>query len=252
MNKLLIYDADCPMCRVYTKGLVIAGALSAEQRSSSNALINKEIVAKLDPVRSRHEIPLVDLDTGETHYGVDAVLTVLEGRWPRFSRFVREMMLFELARRFYAFISYNRRIIVPAVAERQSILDLAPDFNAGYRIVFLVLLYTALLVSHLAAVGHFDPLAMAMLAGQIGLTAAYIGRHSVDTRLANVLDYVGHLGMSILVGGVFKATGAALDIPALLVLGNAVMIWQHVVRLRVMQLPDYLNVLFIGFVWVNG
>ena len=251
MNKLLIYDADCPMCRVYTKGLVLTGALPAAARQPSTALTDPTITAQLDPVRSRHEIPLLDLETGETHYGVDAVLTVLAGTWPRFARFVRETMLFELARRFYAFISYNRRIIVPAPAERWHLMDLTPDFNAGYRVLFLLLLFGALLVGHLAAVGHLAPLAMAALAGQVGLAAAYIVRHTSQMRWASLLDYAGHLGMSLLLGGAVKAVGTAGNVPALLLLGGAVMVWQHVVRLRVMKLPDWLNLPFILFVLLN-
>ncbi len=251
MNKVLIYDTDCPLCRVYTKGLVVAGALPNSARQSNASITDEKLMHQLDPVRSKHEIPLLDLDTGETQYGVDAVLTLLSGTWPRFTRFVRETVLFELARKFYAFISYNRRIIVPATTERWHIMDLTPDFNAVYRSIFLVLLYAALLVSHLAIVGQVDLLGVGLLAAQVGWASVYIARHSTQTRLANTLDYVGHLGMSILVGGILKATGAALHVHELLLAGSAVMVWQHVVRLRVMQLPDYLNLPFVAFVLLN-
>ncbi|WP_375444912.1 hypothetical protein [uncultured Fibrella sp.] len=247
MNKVLIYDADCPLCRAYTKGLVVAGALPANARKPSTSVTSEAQIKQLDSVRRRHEIPLLDLETGETRYGVDAVLTILGESWPRFARFVRETVLFDLARRFYAFISYNRRIIFPVPAERWHIMDLTPDFSAAYRLVFLLLLYTALLVSHLAAVAHPDPLALAMLVGQIGVAQVYIVRHSTQTRLANSLDYMGHLGMSLLLGGFVNAVGAALNVPELLLVGNAIMVWQHITRLRVMQLPDYLNLPFVAF-----
>ncbi|MEZ0485375.1 hypothetical protein [Fibrella aquatica] len=247
MNKVLIYDADCPMCRVYTKGMVVAGALPAQSRKPSTDLTDKALIDRLDPVRRRHEIPLLDLETGEAHYGVDAILTVLGEAWPRFTKFVRKTVLFELARQLYAFISYNRRIMYPVPAERQHIMDLTPDFNAAYRIVFLVLLYAGVVLMHLGTVDQFDSTAMAILAGQIGLTAAVIIRHSSQFRLANCLDYIGHLGVSLLIGGVIKTAGVAFDVPALLMLGSAIMVWQHGVRLRVMQLPSYLNLPFVVF-----
>lgn len=251
MNKVLIYDADCPLCRAYTKGLVVAGTLPAEARKPSTFLTDEAQIGQLDPVRRRHEIPLLDLETGETRYGVDAILTILGESWPRFTRFIRETVLFDLARRFYAFISYNRRIIFPVPAERCHIMDLTPDFNAAHRLIFLLVLYGSLLVSHLVAVEHLDSLVLAALVGQIAVTQLYIVRHSTQTRLANVLDYMGHLGMSMLVGGLVKATGAALNVPELLLVGNAIMIWQHITRLRVMQLPDYLNLPFVAFVLLN-
>ncbi|MEZ0539753.1 hypothetical protein [Fibrella arboris] len=248
MNKVLIYDTDCPLCRVYTKGLVAAGALPNEALRSNTDITDSQLISQLDPVRSKHEIPLLDLETGETQYGVDAILTLLGTSWPRFSRFVRETVLFDVARKCYAFISYNRRIIVPAPPQRWHLMDLTPDFNATYRVIFLVLLYAALLVSHLAAVGHINWLAVGIMAVQFGAASGYIVRHSTQTALANSLDYAGHLGMSILIGGVIKSVGMALGLPALLMLGTAVMIWQHGIRLRVMNLPDYLNLPFIAAV----
>ncbi|MBO0930408.1 hypothetical protein [Fibrella aquatilis] len=251
MNKVLIYDADCPLCRAYTKGLVMTGALPAAMRVSSSAVTDQRVIDQLDPVRRRHEIPLLDLETGETHYGVDAVLTVLGTAWPRFVCFVRDTALFEIGRQFYAFISYNRRVMFPVAPERWHVMDLDPDLHVGYRMVFLVLLYAALAMGHLGAVGHMAPLAVAALAGQLGLALVYIRRHSGNRLTANVLDYVGHLGVSILAGGVFKAAGVLLDLPMLLLLGNAVMIWQLAVRQRVMQLPDYVLIPFIIFTCLN-
>lgn len=252
MNKVLIYDADCPMCRAYTKGLVVTGALSAEMRLPSTAITDQRLVDQLDPIRRRHEIPLLDLETGETHYGVDAILTVLATGWPRFVRFVRDTALFEIGRRFYAFISYNRRVMFPVEPERWHIMDLDPDLHIGYRTVFLILLYTVLAVGHLGAVGHVALWAVLALVGQLGLALGYITRHSGTRTMANSFDYLGHLGVSILVGGVFKALGAVFDVPSLLLLGNVLMIWQLARRQRLMQLPDYLIIPFVIFVCLNN
>lgn len=247
MNKALIYDADCPMCRAYTKGLVVTGALPAAMRLPSTAITDQRMVNQLDPVRRRHEIPLFDLETGETHYGVDAILTVLGEGWPRFVRFIRDTALFEIGRRFYAFISYNRRVMFPVEPERWHIMDLDPDLHVGYRTVFLVLLYAALAVGHLGAVDHVALSVVLALAAQLGLALTYIVRHSGTRQTANVFDYLGHLGVSMLAGGVFKTFGVALDLPALLILGNAIMIWQLARRQRLMQLPDYLIIPFVIF-----
>ncbi|MBO0939672.1 hypothetical protein J2I47_24205 [Fibrella sp. HMF5335] len=89
---------------------------------------------------------------------------------------------------------------------------------------------------------------MIALTGQLGLVLAYISRHSGNRLTANILDYLGHLGVSMLAGGVIKAAGVLLDLPALRLLGNAIMIWQLARRQNSMQLPYYLIMPFALFV----
>lgn len=67
MRKLLIYDASCPMCRVYTKGMVAADHKGHLSRMSNEQLIDQKMLNQLDRQRVRHEIPMIDLDGGKTY-----------------------------------------------------------------------------------------------------------------------------------------------------------------------------------------
>jgi predicted DCC family thiol-disulfide oxidoreductase YuxK len=75
-NKAIIYDDTCPMCNIYTKAFVQYGFLKSENRLSFTK-IDENIASKLDLHRSKHEIPLIDQDTGEVLYGVDSLVFLL-------------------------------------------------------------------------------------------------------------------------------------------------------------------------------
>lgn len=79
MEKLIIYDESCPMCKLYTKGMVAADTSGCLTRLSSGQL-TQETINRIDQQRARHEIPLVDLDGGETLYGVDTWIYASENR----------------------------------------------------------------------------------------------------------------------------------------------------------------------------
>ncbi len=141
MKPLVIYDADCPACEVYTKGFVKLGLLAPEARQSNQTFRDQHIIDRLDPERMRHELPLVDLEGPEVRYGVDALLTVIGFRFPRFARLVQRTFLYGWAKKLYAFVSYNRRIMIPTAPERWQLLDFAPRFHLGYRLILIGLLF---------------------------------------------------------------------------------------------------------------
>jgi len=251
MKPLLIYDADCPACEAYTKGFVKLGLLSAEARQSNRACHDQRIIDRLDPERMRHELPLVDLEGPEVRYGVDALLTVVGFRFPGFTRFVQRTFLYGWAKKLYAFISYNRRVVLPTEPERWQLLDFAPRFHMGYRLLLIALLFSIVGLIHWLAVGAFGvttllPLAGVLLAGGIAVHQA-----ATTDRLPHWLDYVGHVGVSIVAGAIFKAIGVATGLHFLLLVGDAVMVWQLVIRLRVMLLPYWLVMPFVLMVVLN-
>lgn len=71
MKKLIIYDQRCPMCRLYTKGMVAMDTTGSLLRMGSDQFTDKALLSRLDRQRARHELPMIDLDGGETLYGVD-------------------------------------------------------------------------------------------------------------------------------------------------------------------------------------
>lgn len=251
MKPLVIYDADCPACETYTKGFVSLGMLPPEARQSNQTVRDQHIIDRLDPERIRHELPLVDLEGPEVRYGVDALLTVIGFRFPRFAQLIQRTFLYGWAKKLYAFVSYNRRIVIPTAPERWQLLDFAPRFHLGYRLILIGLLLGTIGLTHSLVNGILGltmllPLAGVLLAGGIA-----VHQTSTSDRFPHWLDYVGHVSVSIFVGAIIKAIGLGTGLPFLSLIGNAVMVWQLIVRLRVMLLPLWLVMPFVVLILLN-
>ena len=81
-EKAIIYDDNCPMCKWYTGAFVEANLLKSSNRISFSELNDTPLAEQIEMQRSKHEIPLVDLDGGETIYGVDSLVQLLKPRFP--------------------------------------------------------------------------------------------------------------------------------------------------------------------------
>ena len=242
MKKLLIYDASCPMCRVYTKGMVAADQSGYLSRISNDQLTDRGLLNRIDRQRARHEIPMVDLDGGKTLYGVDTWLFALG----QFSQLLQRALSFGWVRQFlqklYAFISYNRRIIITSAPGRWQLMDMQPDFRLRYRLPFSVLML-AISVGLFCTINQsFGPIAT-LVASQLVATALYLRAFKSDYFLETILDYAGHLGMSLLVGGVFIKIGQLTNIPAFALTGYALLIGQHFIRTYRVGLNPWISVL---------
>src|ERR1044072_3571649 len=112
LQKAIIYDGECPFCEVYTSAFVKVGILRKEERIRFSDLSNQEFILRMDAARQGNEIPLVDLNGGETLYGLDAMLFLLGKKWKWIPKIFRFRPLYFFFRQFYALISYNRRIIL--------------------------------------------------------------------------------------------------------------------------------------------
>ncbi len=133
----LIYDDACPLCRAYTKAFVKYDLLSPDQRSSFSNL-QPEALECIDINRARHEIPYLNISTGVTLYGIDALLAILDKKIPEMVNFCRKPIIYKSLQQLYHFISYNRRVIT-ATKQDAGAFDCSPDFNYFYRILFLCL-----------------------------------------------------------------------------------------------------------------
>jgi hypothetical protein len=136
-NHLILFDAECPMCRVYTQAFVASGMLENDGRTAYQEL-PEAVCPMLDRQRAVNEIALVNQETGEVTYGIESLFKVFVVSFP----FLKPLFLFVpfvwLMRKAYAFISYNRRVIIPApVANNAAVLQ--PTFKLHYRIAYLFL-----------------------------------------------------------------------------------------------------------------
>jgi predicted DCC family thiol-disulfide oxidoreductase YuxK len=208
-NHIILYDAECPMCNLYTGAFVRNGLLDtngreAYQQYSGTACPN------LDWQRAVNEIALVNQTTGEVTYGIESLLKVCGNAMPLLAPLFGWKPFLWIATKAYAFISYNRRVIVPApVAENG--FGYQPSFNVKYRIAWLVFTwvltsyilssYTNLLLTGLLGEGAFWR-EFAICGGQI----LFQGTVMAVYKKQKTWDYLGNM-MTISLAGALALLG---------------------------------------------
>jgi hypothetical protein len=120
-NHLILFDAECPMCKAYTRAFVTSGAACP--------LIDKQ--------RAANEIALVNLESGEVTYGIKSLFKVIGNSFPVFGPLFAFNPFVWLMSKFYAFIAYNRRVIIPAAKDDEAYVY-QPTFKLHYRIAYLL------------------------------------------------------------------------------------------------------------------
>jgi predicted DCC family thiol-disulfide oxidoreductase YuxK len=135
-DSILVYDDNCPLCAGYSSLFVRYGLLAKEGRKPFSTL-EPSLLAHIDFDKSRNEIPLVNVSTGEVLYGIDALLSILGQRFPFISRAGNTRPVKWLLQKLYKFISYNRKVIVAKKCGSGSI-DCSPDLNYFYRVLFML------------------------------------------------------------------------------------------------------------------
>ena len=102
----------------------------------------------LDRQRAVNEIALVNQDTGEVTYGIESLFKVFAVSIP----VLKPLFVFRpfvwLMSKIYAFIAFNRRVIIPAPVAANS-FELQPTFKLNYRLAYLFFtwLLTAIVLS---------------------------------------------------------------------------------------------------------
>lgn len=137
-NKVIVYDDVCPMCNAYTAGFVRMGWL---KHRTGFADAPPDLLQKIDLDRARHEIPLLDTQTGEVTYGVNALFLILGERMPFFKPLFRNRLFRSAVYQLYQLITYNRRVIAGSAAPKTG-FDCAPDVNLFYRWLYIGLAAT--------------------------------------------------------------------------------------------------------------
>lgn len=209
-NHVILYDEECPMCKLYTAGFVKSGMLEKTGRACYQQMPDK-LTGQLDPQKAADEIALVDRKTGEVQYGIRSLFSIIGHAFPVFRRLFAFGPFVWLMSKIYAFISYNRRVIVPPSSSGYR--GPQPSFILRYRVAYLLFTWlgTACILSHFAPlltgpVPAGGPLREYVICGgQIlfqGAIASFVYR-------GKVWDYLGNM-MTI------SFAGALLLLPCLL------------------------------------
>lgn len=221
-NKVIIYDDVCPMCNAYTGGFVRLGWL--KQRSGFvNA--TPELLQKLDLDRSRHEIPLLDTETGEVLYGLDALFLILGTRFPLLRPVFRSRLFRAPLYQLYQIITFNRRIIAGTTPPAQG-FNCAPDVNLFYRWLYIGLALTG-------AVALGAPLMMKTTPIEIAMFALHATALLAGIFAAHKLDFIGHWATLLLLNALLLSMlpeAAISQIAALILIG-----WMWIKRWKLVR-----------------
>lgn len=136
-NHTILFDAECPMCRVISRRLVKSG-LTSEDGTVSYQEFPEMVCPMLDRQRAADEIALINNETGEVSYGVESLFKLLSASYPLLRPLLSCRPLIWLMSKLYIFIASNRRVIVPPT-ERGESSGIQPTFRLGYRLAYLLL-----------------------------------------------------------------------------------------------------------------
>ena len=199
--KTLIYDNECPLCTAYTGAFVKTGVLQKEGRKNFNE-VSPRLLQQLDTQRSHDEIPLIDNNTGQVWYGIDALLEIVGDKLPFIKTICKWKPINFLIKKIYKLISYNRKVIV---AIQPAGYDCSPSFNTRYRILFLLLglVWNSWLFTHtiplLSKTAFTNTTAMQLLWAHYSLVAINICIALLLGRQKG-LGYLGQVNMLAITG----------------------------------------------------
>ena len=139
-DHLILYDAECPMCSLYTDAFIKTGMLENAGRAAYQEM-PETVCPYVDRQRAANEIALVNTQTGEVSYGIKSLFKVIANAFPVFKALFSFTPFIWLISKVYAFISYNRRVIIPADVRTES--GIQPTFLLKYRLAYLLFTWVA-------------------------------------------------------------------------------------------------------------
>ncbi|MGG7663995.1 DCC1-like thiol-disulfide oxidoreductase family protein [Dyadobacter sp. BHUBP1] len=198
----ILYDAECPMCDLYTGAFVRNGLLDAHGREAYQEYAGAAC-PNLDWQRAVNEIALVNQATGEVTYGIESLLKVCGNAIPLLAPLFRWKPFLWIASKAYAFISYNRRVIIPAAASKNK-FGYQPSFNAKYRIAWIILgwvVTSLVMATYPSLLG--GTITSEMFVGEFAICAGHILLQCLMLMLgkkSKIWDYLGNLTTISLAG----------------------------------------------------
>lgn len=244
-NHVILFDEECPMCLLYTKALVSTGMLPENGREPYQQ-IPPQICPLIDRQRAANEIAMVNTENGEVTYGIKSLFKIIGNAMPVFAPlFAFKPFLYFMAK-VYAFISYNRKVIIPAKAKPGRI---QPTFKLTYRIAYL--LFTGLVTAYILTVyahllTRYVPLGGAyreylICSGQMifqGVIIFYYKRDKLWDYLGNMMtiSFAGSilLIVALIVNNMINLHPVIYILYFLMVAG--LMFLEHIRRTRLLQL----------------
>ncbi|MEO7991824.1 MAG: hypothetical protein ABI663_19880 [Chryseolinea sp.] len=251
----IIYDDECPLCNLYTKGFVKTGMLDGNGREAYTEVISSNI-PNIDWGRARNEIALINRKDNSVKYGVESLVHIITYNFPVFKWLLNRKLIQFFLTRLYFFISYNRKIIAPGKVF-EGLNTCTPDMSYTYRwanIVFAWLVTSTVLVFYSKLVVPLVPESnfireFLICGGQIVFQGIIVG----TVRKDRWIHYLGNV-MTISVGGALLLSPmfflTTLVHSNLFYIGYfmtvvGLMFLEHIRRVKILGLPW-----FISLTWV--
>lgn len=257
-DHVLLYDGDCPMCRIYSHAFVKTKMLG-EKGIMSYKSMSDEVRAAIDVDRARNEIALVNVKDQKVIYGVDSWFSIVTNSFPFLKWAEKFPPLYWLMKGLYFLISYNRRVIAPGkVVHREGACD--PDYNITWRWIYIAVTscfvgfilnryFNGITIYRNAHFSFFTEWLIAV--GQIAFQGAIVS----FIRRGRLIHYFGQLMTvsmigALLLGPVILIRRIFPEFREIIYLGYftipvSIMLWQHVRRVKMLELPFFLTITWI-------
>ncbi|WP_310554868.1 hypothetical protein [Flavobacterium sp.] len=256
INQTLLYDEDCPLCRVYTKGFITAGMLDENGKKPYCQLSEEEEIF-VDIKRASNEIALIDTKNKTVIYGINSLLKVVGHSFPWMEKVGNLKPTYYFLKKLYSFISYNRKVIIPSKINPAIKPQCVPDFNYKYRFFYIAfatiittfsLFFFSEMINGLPKTNIARELILAL--GQMVFQSVFLFKFDKKT----VLNYLGNLMTVSLMGSIILMPIIILHtfaiVPEIVILSwfgitVGIMFSEHFRRVKILELPSYLS-----FTWV--
>lgn len=245
-DHVILYDNECPMCDLYTNAFVKTEMLDRRGRipfSEANEIIARHHV---DRAKACDEIALVNLKTGTVNYGVHSLMRILENRFSFFKGLFRNRIFVALVSKLYAFISFNRKVIIPG-KDIDNAQACRPNFSQRYRLAYLVFtwLITSFILTQYAVLLPLIPPTnfyreFLICGGQIvfqGAVILILDRKKTWDYLGNMMTISFAGGLLLSVAMIFTTLLPPMAFAGIFVLVVALMFFEHIRRAGLLHLP---------------
>lgn len=245
----MIYDSDCPLCSAYTNAFISTKMLDTHGRIPYQQ-VGGSFCPEMDAERAKNEIALIDRVTGEVKYGYDSLVFVLGNRFPLIKKANEFRSVRWFMKRLYSFISFNRKVIIPAKKSEVSLYDCTPAFNLKYRwayIIFTWLITSIVLMTYSRLLGNLIPATnffreFLICGGQILFQFTLLSLVTREKRfeyLGNMMtvSFIGALLLlpAIVIGNILSGIPAEVFLVFFMCVVG-VMLYEHMRRMKILEL----------------
>lgn len=210
-DRITVYDGNCNFCQRVISTLSKQKWIDATKAEAYYDM-SPDKQAKIDLPHFRSEMAVIDMNGGPTLYGLEGVLYAMGYRLPVLREVKRDTFLFPILNFIYKNVAWNRYIILTPKSTIKC--DCEPPLNKFYRLsLFTICALASMTISALfgIVVGGLKYhlfYGSDMMVMSAGITLAMVGTGwLLQIILARLIlrgeqfyDYLGHLGIIMLVG----------------------------------------------------